>query len=259
MLLAESFDAKQAPKPREGMCPHQRIPRAGGDAKAPGPWRRRGREVPAPGTAPTQAPSLLLPDFAEQRRLLSRAGELHRFGIFFLGWRASALCTGLTKHCFRVKPCPPGLGRAGRSAQRLPVPLSALRAAQFLTFHFAPAAALTTSSKRGRPPSCRHARRAMCWRSEPARRKAQARWKLLRSFFSSLLLMYLDPSSQTRHMPQTSPQATERSASQPNTSSRQEGSDLISADIRSQDNLGEDPCVCSGKDTSVGKQSASPC
>lgn len=158
MLLAESFDVKQAPEPREGMHPSQHIPRAGRDAKAPGAWRRRGQEVPAPGTALAQAPIPLLLDFVSKRYLLDRrAPSVWGFFAGAMGWRASALCTLLTKHCFRVRSCPPGPARAGLSAQQLPVPLSALRATQFHTFHFPPAAALTTSSKRGRPSSsCGH-------------------------------------------------------------------------------------------------------
>lgn len=151
MLSAESFDAKQAFEPREGMCRCQHIPRAGGDAKAQGAWRRGGQEVPAPGTAPTQAPISLLADSAEQKYLLDRRAPL--VWVFFLeagsGVESISLVHIINKALLQgeiLPPAPPALGRAGLSAQQLPVPLSALHATQFHTFWFPPAASS------GRPP-----------------------------------------------------------------------------------------------------------
>lgn len=122
MLSAESFDAKQAFEPREGMCRCQHIPRAGGDAKAQGAWRRGGQEVPAPGTAPTQAPISLLADSAEQKYLLDRRAPL--VWVFFLeagsGVESISLVHIINKALLQGEILPPAPPRTWQSGALSP-------------------------------------------------------------------------------------------------------------------------------------------
>lgn len=100
MLLAESFDAKQAPKPREGMRPQQHIPRAGRDAKAPGAWRRS-REVLLRQRHPLRSSWTLL------SKGTCSAGQESSIGLVFFGVESISLVHRIIKALLQGEILPP--------------------------------------------------------------------------------------------------------------------------------------------------------